>query len=429
MKKFRNLFILAIVSLVIFASCEGKEDEPKQGKEYPVGSIVWPKDTVVILKDHYIVPKGKSLYIEEGAQIIASDTLIKPEFIVLGNLYAYGTAEKPIRFTVEEKYRNEADRFKRYWGGIIAGYDSEEILLDNVIVEYGGAQTTEQSKSFQYQLFKTETGEGVPAFHFCNTEGSFVVQNSTFRNNAEDHIYITGGKSIVQNNRFIVNGFDGGEAINYKSGCTVDIAYNLIYDANTNAFKMSNSGALTPQLHAVIYNNTVVNTGWRRPKIKGGSTWLETAAFVEFYNNLTFDSRHAVKQDIEEPEDSRSVITPNFFFASTQKGIDGMLPDATKGQLRGAKDIFSATPGDKNPNFTNFTVQNNVNVLAGVEKSTDIPQTFSNSWDFSLKSGSPATTGGVTNFTRNFGSNGITVDGKSYTSKAPASYFGAYAQK
>lgn len=429
MRTLTKMMVVAIIAIAtVFTACE-KTDEPKQGKEYPVGSIVWPKDTVVILKDHYVVPKGKSLYIEEGVKIVASDTLIKPEFIVLGNLYAYGTAEKPILFTVEEKYRNEADRFKRYWGGIIAGYDSKEVLLDHVIVEYGGAQTTEQSKSFQYQLFKTETGEGVPGFHFCNTEGSFVVQNSTFRNNAEDHIYITGGKSIVQNNRFIVNGFDGGEAINYKSGCIVDIAYNLIYDANTNAFKMSNNGALTPQLHAVIYNNTVVNTGWRRPKIKGGSTWLEIAAFAEFYNNLTFDSRHGVKRDIEEPEDSRSVITPNYFFASTQKGIDGMTPDETKGQLRGAKDIFSITPGDKNPDFTNFTIQSNVNVLAGVEKSADIPQTFSNSWDFTLKSGSPAASGGNTSFTRNFGSMGVTVDRKTYTSKAPASYFGAYGVK
>lgn len=429
MKNLRNLFILAIVSMVVFVSCEGKDNEIDKGKEYPAGAIVWAKDTVVTLTDHYVVPKGKSLFIEEGVQIIASDTTVKPEFIVLGNLYAYGTAENPILFTVDQKYRNEASRFKRYWGGIIAGYDSKEVLLDHVIIEYGGAQTTEQSKSFQYQLFKTETGEGVPAFHFCNTEGSFVVQNSIFRNNAEDHIYITGGKSIVQNNKFIVNGFDGGEAINYKSGCIVDIAYNLIYDANTNAFKMSNSGAMVPQLHAVIYNNTVVNSGWRRPKIKGGSTWLETAAFVEFYNNLTFDSRHAVKHDVEEPEDNRSVITPNYFFASTQKGIDGMAPDATKGQLRGSKDIFSATPGNKNPNFTNFTIQSNVNVLAGVEKSADIPQTFNNGWDFSLKAGSPASTGGITTFTRNFGTNGVTVDGKTYTSKAPASYFGAYAQK
>lgn len=429
MRTFKNLMLVTFIAIAtVFTACE-KTDEPKKGKEYPAGSIVWPKDTVVTLKDHFIVPKGKSLYIEEGAQIVASDTLIRPEFIVLGNLYAYGTAQNPIRFTVDEKYRNEANRFKRYWGGIICGYDSEEVLLDNVIIEYGGAQTTEQSKSFQYQLFKTVTGEGVPGFHFCNTEGSFVIQNCTFRNNAEDHIYITGGKSIVQNNRFIVNGFDGGEAINYKSGCIVDIAYNFIYDANTNAFKMSNGGALVPQLHAVIYNNTIVNSGWRRPKIKGGSTWLEAAAYVELYNNLTFDCRHGVKQSVKEPEDDRSVITPNFFFASTQAGIDGMTPDATSGQLRGTNDIFSATPGDKNPNFTNFTIQSNVDVLAGVNKTTDIPQLFKNTWDFSLKSGSPAATGGVTNFTRNYATNGVTIDGKTYTSKAPSAYFGAYGVK
>ena len=93
MRTFKNLMLVTFIAIAtVFTACE-KTDEPKKGKEYPAGSIVWPKDTVVTLKDHFIVPKGKSLYIEEGAQIVASDTLIRPEFIVLGNLYAYGTAQ------------------------------------------------------------------------------------------------------------------------------------------------------------------------------------------------------------------------------------------------------------------------------------------------------------------------------------------------
>ena len=427
MKKM-NLLFAAFMLMVAFTSCDPKE-EVIPTKKYPEGSIVWTKDTTITLTNHYIVPKGVSLYVEEGVTVISNDTTIRPEIVVLGNMYCYGTAAKPITFTVAETYRNEAKRFGRYWGGIICGYDSQEVLLDYVTIEYGGAQTTDASASFQNALFKTVTGEGVPAFHFCNVNGKFVIQNCTFRNNAEDHIYITGGKSIVNNNKFIANGFDGGEAINYKSGCLADIANNLIYDANSNGFKLSNNGALDPQAHLFVYNNTVVNSGWRRPKVKGGSIWLELNVYAELYNNLIADCRWAVKQDAKNVEDARSVITPNYFFASTATGVTQYQANVANGQLVGASDIVSASAGDKNPLFSSFSIQATVDINAGTTKSGNIPQAYNNAWDFSLGAGSPALTGGKTDFTRHFGTTGITIDSKEYKSPAPAAYFGAFAAK
>ncbi len=421
-----SIFVIALAATAFsLVSCD--KDEVTKDKEYPAGSIVWKNDTTIT--DHVIIPEGSSLYIEPGVTVTMNDTINRPEIIVLGNLYCYGTESKPIKFTVAEQYRTEAKRFNRYWGGIICGYDSEEVLLDHVTIEYCGAQTTEESESFKNGLFKDETGEGVPAFHFCNTEGKFVIQNCTFRNNAEDHIYITGGKSIVMNNKFIANGFDGGEAINYKSGCLADIANNLVYDANSNGFKLSNNGALEPQAHIFVYNNTIVNSGWRRPKIKGGSFWIELNVYAELYNNLVYDCRWGVKRDVTNKEDDRSVITPNYFFASTATGVTQYGANATTGQLVGANDIVSITAGDKNPLFSNFTIQTNVDINAGSTKSGNIPQTYNSAWDFRLSAGSPALTGGTTNFTRHFGTTGITIEGITYKSPAPASYFGAYGAK
>jgi hypothetical protein len=425
MKKIKFLLMLAILLPVIFNSC--KEDDVDPKVEYPVGSIVWKNDTT--LTDHFVVPLGKSLYIEPGVTVVMDNIEKRPELIVLGNLYSNGTSEKPVKITVAQQYRNKENRYSRYWGGIICGYESGEVLLDNTIIEYAGAQTTEESASFQYKLFKTETGEGVPGFHFCNVNGKFVIKNCIFRNNAEDHIYITGGKSIIMSSKFYHSGFDGGEAINYKSGCLADIANNLIYDANTNAFKLSNNGALEPQAHLFVYNNTVVNTGWRRPKIKGGSIWLEYNVRAEVYNNLVFDCRHAVKEDAGNPRDTRSVITPNFYFASTQAGVDQLVKNEAKGILQGDKDLFSASAGDKNPNFTNFTIQSNVDIMAGVNKTTDVAQDFNENWDFSPKAGSPVVGKGVTNFTRHFGTNGIEINGVKYTSPEPSTTIGAFPVK
>lgn len=423
MKKTSFLLSIALMAL-FFTACE--KNEIIKEKEYPAGSIVWRNDTTIT--NHVIIPEGKSLYVEPGVTVTMNDTVVRPEIIILGNLYCYGTADKPIKFTVASQYRTEDKRFNRYWGGIICGYDSKEVVLDHVTVEYGGAQTTEQSESFKHGLFKTVTGEGVPGFHFCNINGQFVIQNCTFHNNAEDQIYITGGKSIVMYNKFISSGFDGGEAINYKSGCLADVAYNFIYDANSNAFKLSNNGGFNPQAHIIAYNNSAVNCGWRRPKVKGGSIWLEQNVFAEMYNNLMFDCRWACKRDVASPEDPRTVITPNYYFASTATGVTQYQPNATNGQILGANDIVSASAGDKNPLFKSFSIQPVVDINAGSTKSGNIPQLYNASWDFHLSAASPALTGGNTSFNRHFATTGLVIEGIEYKSPAPSAFFGAFGQ-
>lgn len=444
--KIKNFFYLAFVAMLTCTSC-GKDDatdpapdptpdpDPTPSSKYPEGSIVWGKDTTVVLTDHFLVGANKSLYVEEGAKIVANNADKKPEIVVLGNMYCMGTAENPILFTVADPLKT--DRFSRNWGGIICGFDSKEVLLDHVVIEYAGAQTTSESLSYTNGLFKTETGEGVPAFHFCNPDGSFVIKDCMFRNNAEDQIYITGGKSIVYNNKFLTSGFDGGEAINYKAGCLADIAYNLIYDANTNGFKLSNDGlgvGMEPS-HLICYNNTILNTGWRRPSIKGGSIWLETNIMVELYNNMIYDCRYGLKHKTSEAEDPNSVLTPNYYFASTQAGVDQMKVNAEEGNINGADDIMSATPGDKNPLFENFTRQSNININAGGNVD-GAPVAYNESWDFHLQAGSPALNGGKTNFVRHYATTPIVMTGlenivenENFTSPAPSRFFGVYGTK
>lgn len=445
----KGFYLMALaMSMALFACGDDNDPLPSPTPDptptpevsiYPEGSIVWKEDTTVTLTDHFLVDKDKSLYIEAGATIIADNADKKPEIVVLGNMYCMGTAEKPVIFTVADAYKT--DRFSRMWGGIICGYESKEVLLSHAIVEYAGAQTTEESLSFQNKLFKTETGEGVPAFHFCNVDGSFVITDCVFRNNAEDQIYITGGKSIVYNNLFYSNGFDGGEAINYKSGCQADICYNTIYDANTNGFKLSDAGlsATIPASHLVIYNNTILNSGWRRPSKKGGSIWLESNIYADMYNNLIADCRWGMKFKTDDPQSANSVLTPNYYFASTAEGVSQMRENAEDGILNFPMDIKSASAGDKNPLFVNFKQQSDININVG-GNAEGAPAAFDESWDFHLQAGSPALKGGKTDFTRIYGSDGITFSGlselktevkvpASYTSQAPAEYFGAKGTK
>ncbi len=425
--KTKNLFFVASIAVALLSGCDKEEDvKPVDDKSKNSTTTIWEKNSVVELTDHFIIEEGETLKIEEGVEVIMKDPDKGIEIIVLGSLYSYGTAANPVKFTIPEDARDETITPEGRWGGIICGYDAPEVLLKNTIIEYAGAMTTEDSPSFQYQLFKTETGKTVPGFHFCNIDGKFVIDNATFRFNSDDHLYITGGKSIIMNTTFYHSGYDGGEAINYKSDCVADLAFNLIYDANTNAFKLSNSGLQFTQSHLYVYNNTIVNTGWRRPKIKGGSIWLEENIRAEVFNNLLFDTRFPVKRDASDPEDNRTVITPNYIFASTQTGMDNMQADAEAGILNGANDKMSASAGDNHPNFTNFTIQSEVDVMVGINNTGHVPQAFNTSWDFTPASGSNALSGATTAITPHYNTSGITIDGVSYKSPAPKNYFGAY---
>lgn len=90
--------------------------------EYPKGSLVWSKDTT--LSESVEIPVGTSLYIEPGVTVTCkSEVQVPVEIVVLGNLYCLGTAEKPVTITSDTK--KPAD-----WGGIICGYNSEEVVLN-----------------------------------------------------------------------------------------------------------------------------------------------------------------------------------------------------------------------------------------------------------------------------------------------------------
>ena len=65
-------------------------------------SGVWAKGNTYKITGHIQVPASTSLVIEEGVTVIFSDSTVKPEMIVRGNLYATGTAAAPVKFTIPD---------------------------------------------------------------------------------------------------------------------------------------------------------------------------------------------------------------------------------------------------------------------------------------------------------------------------------------
>jgi len=414
----KALLLCAAMTAAVLAGCE-KANVDVDTSPVPTNtsgvsgevSGIWTKGSVIRVTGDIIIPVNKSLTIEEGVLVIM-DTLARPEIIVNGNLYSLGTAASPVKITIEENYRNAAHTFGKMWGGILASKTCTELLLDNTIVEYGGATTTEASTSVKLGLYKAVSGENTPAIWFSNVNGKLVVANSTFRHFQDDCTYIEGGHIIFTGNKFYNTGLTGGEGINIKSGCLADLSYNLFYSNNTNAFKLSNTGDRTPQAHVVVYNNTMLNTGWRRPTAKGGSVWLEATVYAELYNNLFANTRFGIKKDTKAPQDARSKFSNNLYYGYAQATVTQFQPATDI--VAGTNDVISTVVGANDPKFVNYPLS-----------TATANYTFSDSWDFHLSAGSAALGKGIKTFTRNF-PDGITINNTVYASPEPASYIGAF---
>ena len=420
--KMKNTILAAGLAIFALASCSDDDTEPTPVvppvvEESVSGEVsgVWTKGGTYKITGHIQVPAGKSLTIEEGVTVLFSDSVVKPEVVVLGNLYSLGTAAAPVKFTVPDAWKTPGNQFGNLWGGLVAGPNTTELVLSNTILEYGGAVTTEESPSVKAGLYKAEAGEHVPVAYFMNINGKFIVVNSTIRNFNEDGFYIEGGKVIIANNMFYTTGVSGGDAINIKSGVQADVAFNVVYSPNTNALKLSNSGERTPQAYVVGYNNTLVNAGWRRPTTKGGSIWVESGVRADLYNNLLANDRYGIKRDAGDPEDARSVIANTFYYGADQTTTNQFQPSAEI--VKGANDLISAKAGENDPKFVNYPMTTAMNNAA-----------FNTQWDFHLQAGSPALGKGKTDFTRLY-AEGLLVNGVTYKSPAPASFAGAFGTK
>jgi len=454
--KAKSLLIasLAVVGMT-FTACD--EDPGNPGGttvENVAGEVsgVWEKNSVVKISGHITVPEGKTLVVEEGVKVIFSSNGVGVshtpiEFIVDGNLYTQGTKENPVLFSVEESERTESNAFAGLWGGIVATDKCAEMVIDNTIIEYTGGAVLKDSPSAVRGIY--EAGEDFdPQITTKNVNGKYVVTNSVLRYGASDAIYMMGGSGIIANNIFAGNGYDGGEAVNVKAGCKVDVAQNIMYSPNTNGLKLSSSGQNDDggRAQALIraYNNTIINAGWRRDGVKGGCIYVEKNALVSVFNNMLVNCKFKamtpsweIPNNPEEGYADASVIDYNFYVAgSPESTLDQDVADGTTNSYLGytlenekyspnvdLHSLVSASAGDTNtdPKFVNFPY--NTNELTGY--------IYDENWDFHVAADSPALQGaysGNDEKMQPYFGGGLTVNGKTYSSPAPQAWFGAFGK-
>jgi hypothetical protein len=416
------------------------------GKTYRI-----TRDIVVNPKDTLVIQPGAKLYFGEtpvGGNAIS--------VIVRGSLLSLGSKENPIYFTVENQTKYDVPgqdpttdpAYKGLWGGILGDTTTLNMIIKWTHVEFGcGKLLTSPVPGIS---------NGNPAYmiSFVNPKGIFVLEDSWVYGGIDDPIRIQGGKINVMRNTFEKGGLFGGESLNVKSGTEGNYAYNVTIGSATNGPKASNKGGKNPQTNVYMYNNTIVNSGYRRNQDgRGGCLNFEEGAKGLAYNNIVVNCKYGLRV-LTSPKGgsaqySGNPLPPadfanitygnNLYYADSLKYANQIYP-VESGTIPQSTDIpsFSAlgisitssasesgspVPVDAydgtkavradgtNPMFINFTLPTTV-------KPKDIA--YAKGFDFHLKSSSPAIGKGNTSFTPlkvvpvsdNFGSSGITPPNK-----------------
>lgn len=383
------------------------------GKTYKIGGDVF-------------INKGDKVTIQEGVTIIVNGDGKQgssPELVVDGNLYVYGTTDKPVTFTVDNAKKGLGNIFKGYWGGIQCTETAGEVVLLNTHIEYTGAPAEAGSPAVKAEIY--DEGEPRYGLLYTNINGKLVMQNSRIAYSVDDGMRVTGGKINLIGNKFEYNGETGGEAINIKSGVEGNIAFNTIYSCATNGIKWSNSGGRSPQTDCAVYNNTVINSGWRRTKAgRGGSINIEKGARGIIYNNLIVNCKYGSRILANDPSDpgntdgadvANTKMDYTWYYGYNDDMVKEFLPSAGAIKKHPKNDVHGKKE-ENDPKFKNYNVKTDISKIDWVK-----------SYDFNLSADSKAKAGAKTDFSAKIAT--FSINGKVYDAPKPAAHFGAYPAK
>lgn len=463
--------MLSAALAFVFAACEKENGNGNGNGETPgtteetvrilTGTL--ESGTTLEVDSHLLVPEGESLTIEPGVTLVFSSkgvgvNHVAIEFTVDGNLYCLGTEDQPVRLTVAEDEKTQANTFAGLWGGIVAGASCEEMIIDHTIIEYTGGQVVEGSPAAENGYY-TAGDDAYPQITTNNANGNYVITNSIIRNGWSDGIYMMGGNAIIADNIFSANGYDGAEAVNVKSGCKVDVAGNIMFSPNTNGLKLSSSDQSEVRHQALIqaYNNTIINSGWRRDGEKGGCIYVEEMANVSVFNNLLVNCKfRAITPAWSTPTEEdcydreNSMVDYNYYASGNVKSslvFSGEYED--DGEIlhySGAEYPYQGYAYD-HEEYDNEKVDVNSKIAENAEDAAAMDPDFVNydinadpalyewndSWDFHVNAGSPVLEGAYVpaDAARKpfYSETGLTVNGKTYTSPDVQPYFGAFGTK
>lgn len=405
-----------------------------------IGDLIVPENTSVT------IPKGVTLEFQEGP---AGEAW----FIdVYGSLYILGEEGARVTLTASNALINSSKNqgIGQLWGGVIGTITAGDLVILHTDILYpGGAARAENAMALPATGGGGELSAGDASYGIYyvredggRQDGIFVLQHSTLSFTPDDGIRINGGKTLATHNTFQVIGGTGGDTFNIKAGVQGDFAFNLFYNLATNGLKTADTGpGVRGNAHTNFYNNTFVNSGYRRAEPgRGASLNYESNGFGDVYNNLIVNCRFGLRlvAGENEPDVTKLNYGHNYYYASVQTIVDEFYPSTATSSVgligndprtpKPTTDVAGG-PGENNPLFVNFdptgfTFSGNSSISTDPLRLNIQPMPAGA--NFHLQSGSPALTGGKTDFGF-VNASYTTLDGRfTFTPPAPQEYFGAF---
>jgi hypothetical protein len=317
------------------------------------------KGTLLSGKTYYFpkditVNPGDTLLMQPGSRLIAigdgKTTATSPQITMNGTFISLGTSTNQNYITIPDNLRNQSSAGKGFWGGIQCGANSGNVIIKWTHLEFAGGPA---GTSADPNVFSA--GDPRNCLSYTNINGNFILEDSWIYGTTDDGMRILHGHVSVMRNTFEDCGTTGGEAFNLKNGCVGDVAYNLVIGAATNGFKVSNSGGGPVQNKTYLYNNTILNSGFRQLKSgRGGSIDYEKGCQGKIYNNIIINCRFGMR--ITPDADTTNITYNNqFFYANDVRLINQFYTSDGVGKAKSA-DIRSTTPKSNNPQFAGYDV-------------------------------------------------------------------------
>jgi hypothetical protein len=345
------------------------------------------------LRGDLIIPAGKEIVAEGCVTIIAvgDGGNIGPEITVHGKFVSLGTENCPNLFTVPEDKRTTANIFAGLWGGIQCSESAELVCLKWTRMEYLGGEGgpgTPRAGSIRYALWTLSS----------NTE---IVMEDCYFYGVKDDVYRpVGGKINLMRNTFEFCGETGGDGLNVKAGTVGNIAFNVFYGSATNAFKPSNEGDGTIQTNIMVYNNTILNGGWRRPGMsRGANINFEVGARGGAYNNIIVNCKRGIRV-LEDADIQNITIDNNLYYATHQQMVDEFIPsdaEVSTLQTHGNNNIYGGV-NENNPLFVSYDVDQFSYAQYEAGEAQPANMNSNAGANLRLQGSSPALGAGTTNF-------------------------------
>jgi hypothetical protein len=381
LSKLKRMLALVAASILAFVACTKNSTTVNTGPQLPAEAIrgtvlnggnikgVMLADSTYTVNGDLTVLPPDTLTIQAGAKINVTGN---HAFYIQGIIQSLGTQAKPIVFT------STVAQQPGQWGGFQADSAKSVTFYWTKLLWAGGPDSTGGTRQ------TIAVSSPIPV----------DIEDCWFVGGQDNSIgvYSTATVKILRNS-FYGNGTTDGDCIDFHSGVTGTVAYNVLWGSAGSAIKVYTSQT-TPlaETNVDVYNNTCVESGFRRGANEPGRGILVDAfSKARVYNNLLVNNYWSL--DISSSSDyANTKYGNNYFYVTVDSLRQFMYPQGSMGMIQPSDILDSVHTGANDPKFVGYFPPPD-------PSNRIIPANF----DFRLQPGSPALGKGNSTYSNDIG--------------------------